>query len=124
MHVLTSLRDSFIGSIVRNRRMVKAYSYMTILIFILGSVATGFSLYLTWSERSFCTTIDGTRTCLESHLSTGSKIGFTVGAIVQWLIDLCEYPFLHRCVFFPASAGRIRNHGLLLHRYAHVSLFP
>ncbi len=71
--------------------MVKAYSYMTILIFVLGSAATGFSLYLTWSERSFCTTIDGTKTCLESNLSTGSKIGFTIGSILQWLIDLCEY---------------------------------
>ncbi|RPD65501.1 hypothetical protein L226DRAFT_530917 [Lentinus tigrinus ALCF2SS1-7] len=78
----------FIGSIVRNRRMVKAYSYMTILIFVLGSVATGFVLYLTWSERSFCTTIDGTKTCIQSNLNTGSKIGFTIGSVIQWLIDL------------------------------------
>ncbi len=76
--------------------MVKAYSYMTILIFVLGSAATGFSLYLTWSERSFCTTIDGTKTCLESHFSNGSKIGFTIGSIIQWLIDLCECSLLPR----------------------------
>ena len=70
--------------------MVKAYSFMTIIIFILGTVATGFSLYATFSNKPLCVTIDNVKSCATSNLSTGQKIGYTVFAVVQWLIDLCE----------------------------------
>lgn len=90
---LKESRCSFIGSIIRNRRMVKAYSFMTIIIFILGTVATGFSLYATFSNKPLCVTIDGVKSCATSNLSTGQKIGYTAFAVVQWLIDLCEYRF-------------------------------
>ncbi|KAM5537106.1 hypothetical protein V8D89_009252 [Ganoderma adspersum] len=78
----------FVGSIIRNRRMVKAYSFMTVIIFILGTVATGFSLYATFSNKPLCVTIDGVQSCATSNLSTGQKIGYTAFAVVQWLIDL------------------------------------
>ena len=92
--LLTLPPGSFVGSIIRNRRMVKTYSFLTIIIFILGTVATGFSLYATFSHKPLCVTIDNVQSCVTSNLTTGQKIGNTVFAVVQWLIDLCECPFL------------------------------
>ncbi|OSD08033.1 hypothetical protein PYCCODRAFT_1430221 [Trametes coccinea BRFM310] len=86
----------FIGSIVRNRRMVKAYSVLTIFNFLLGSLAAGFLLYAAWSHKAFCVTIDGTQSCTNNHLSVGQKIGFTIGVIVQWLIQLYIVTIIRR----------------------------
>ncbi|OJT07037.1 hypothetical protein TRAPUB_2068 [Trametes pubescens] len=86
----------FVGSIIRNRRMVKAYSVLTILSFFLGSFASGFVLYATWSHKPFCVTVDNVKSCTESNLSTGGKIGFTVGIVFQWLIQLYIVTIIRR----------------------------
>ena len=44
-------------------------------------------------NKPLCVTIDGVKSCATSNLSTGQKIGYTAFAVVQWLIDLCEYRF-------------------------------
>ncbi|CDO70105.1 hypothetical protein BN946_scf184806.g32 [Trametes cinnabarina] len=80
----------FIGSIVRNRRMVKAYSIMVIISFLLGSLASGFLLYVNWSHKPFCVKIDGKETCTQNQLNLGEKIGLTISVVVQWLIQLCD----------------------------------
>lgn len=92
--VLTLRCSSFVGSIIRNRRMVKAYSVLTIFSFFLGSAAAGFVLYATWANKPFCVTVDNVKSCTESSLNTGGKIGLTIGIVVQWFIQLCESPFL------------------------------
>ena len=71
--------------------MVKAYTFMTIVIFILGTSATGFSLYATFNNKLVCTTNDNVQSCATSNPSTHQKIGNTILVVVQWLIDLCEY---------------------------------
>ncbi|KAI0371964.1 hypothetical protein BV20DRAFT_132749 [Pilatotrama ljubarskyi] len=78
----------FIGSVLRNRRMVKAYSFMTILSFLLLSLADGFILFAVFSPKSFCATIDNKQICTNNHLNVGQKIGFTVGIFISWLIQL------------------------------------
>lgn len=74
--------------------MVKAYSVLTIFSFFLGSAAAGFVLYATWSNKPFCVTVDNVKSCTESSLNTGGKIGLTIGIVVQWFIQLCESPSL------------------------------
>ena len=71
--------------------MVKAYSFLTILVFLLGTVGAGFALYAVFSSKRLCITIDGQESCITSHLSTGQKVGYAVWTFIQWLIDLCEY---------------------------------
>ena len=71
--------------------MVKAYSIMTIISFILGTAAAGFSLYLTFSNKTFCVDINNVETCVSNKLGTGQKVGFTIAVLIQWLIELCEY---------------------------------
>ncbi|EJF63700.1 hypothetical protein DICSQDRAFT_178972 [Dichomitus squalens LYAD-421 SS1] len=78
----------FVGSIIRNRRMVKAYSFMTIFIFILGTVAAGFTLFATYNHKPICVTINNEQVCTQSHLSLGQKIGYTVYVVIEWLIEL------------------------------------
>ena len=79
--------------------MVKAYSFMTIIIFILGTVAAGFTLFATYSHKPLCVTINDKQVCTQSHLSLGQKIGYTVFVVVEWLIEFCEYPITIICVF-------------------------
>lgn len=74
--------------------MVKAYSVLTIFSFFLGSFASGFVLYATWSHNPFCVTINTIKTCTESNLSTGGKVGLTIGIVFQWFVQLCESPSL------------------------------
>ena len=78
--------------------MVKAYSFLTILVFLLGTVGAGFALYAVFSSKRLCITIDGQESCITSHLSTGQKVGYAVWTFIQWLIDLCEYLFLETCL--------------------------
>ncbi|KAH9919994.1 uncharacterized protein BXZ73DRAFT_92011 [Epithele typhae] len=78
----------FVGAVIRNRRMVKAYSFMTIIIFILDTVGLGLSMYAVFSSKPLCVTIDGTKSCLESHLSTGQKVGYIAWTVVWWLVSL------------------------------------
>ncbi|KAH9896882.1 hypothetical protein C8Q73DRAFT_430807 [Cubamyces lactineus] len=86
----------FVGSIVRNRRMVKAYSFMTVISFLLTSFAAGFVLYATYSHKPFCVTIDGKESCTNNHLSLGEKIGVTIGIVIQWLIQLYIVTIIRR----------------------------
>ncbi|KAI0674321.1 hypothetical protein C8Q78DRAFT_1067381 [Trametes maxima] len=86
----------FVGSIVRNRRMVKAYSVLTIISFFLGSAASGFILFAAWSHKSYCTTIDGHELCTNNHLSTAQKVGLTIGTVVEWLINLYIVTIIRR----------------------------
>ncbi|KAI0777695.1 hypothetical protein BD413DRAFT_518946 [Trametes elegans] len=86
----------FIGSIVRNRRMVKAYSWLTVLSFFLGSFAAGFVLYATYSDKPFCVTVDNKQSCTNNHLRTSQKIGVTVGIVINWLINLYIVTIIRR----------------------------
>ncbi|KAI0826588.1 hypothetical protein BC628DRAFT_1319932 [Trametes gibbosa] len=86
----------FVGSIVRNRRMVKAYSFLTVITFLLGSLASGFLLYTVYSHKPFCVTIDSVEHCTNNHLNLGQKIGITVGTIVQWFVQLYIVTIIRR----------------------------
>ena len=86
--------------------MVKAYSWMTILIFLFGTAATGLSLFGVYSNKPLCVTVNGTQTCSTSNFSTAQKVGFTAWIAVQWLIDLCKSlsPFM-RHNFIPINSS-------------------
>ncbi|KAH9849334.1 hypothetical protein C2E23DRAFT_387072 [Lenzites betulinus] len=86
----------FIGSIVRNRRMVKAYSFLTIIAFLLGSAAAGFLLYLVYSNKPFCLTVEGTKECVANNIKIGEKIGLTAAVVVEWLGQLYIVTIIRR----------------------------
>ncbi|KAI0764920.1 hypothetical protein C8Q74DRAFT_1284728 [Fomes fomentarius] len=88
----------FVGSVIRNRRMVKAYSVMTVISFILSTISTGFTLYVVWRNKPFCTTIDNNTSCISSTLNKGGKIGFTVGYLFVWFIELYIVVIIRRYV--------------------------
>lgn len=105
----------FIGSIVRNRRMVKAYSFLTIIAFLLGSAAAGFLLYLVYSNKPFCLTVEGKKECVANNIKIGEKIGLTAAVVVEWLGQLCECPVsrprtppIFRCIPRACPAARLR----------------
>ena len=74
--------------------MVKAYSALTIAVFCLNIVASGFLLYLTFNN-SLCVKIDGEKHCLNKAeyygSQTGSKVGTCIAVAIDFLIQLCEY---------------------------------
>ncbi|KAI0635201.1 hypothetical protein C8Q77DRAFT_1156522 [Trametes polyzona] len=86
----------FVGSVIRNRRMVKAYSFMTVISFFLGSLAAGFVLYAAYSHKPFCVKIDDVQRCTNNHLNTAQKVGLTIGIVVEWLIQLYIVTIIRR----------------------------
>ncbi|KAH9908243.1 uncharacterized protein B0H18DRAFT_1075869, partial [Fomitopsis serialis] len=90
----------FIGSITRNRRFVKSYSFMSIFLFIGSLVSAALFLYTLYSEKNITTScivnengavkIDD----CDTHVSTAGKIVATVIVAVEILVHLCESPFL------------------------------
>jgi len=79
----------FIGSVIRNRRMVKAYAAMSWVSLILMTAATGAYLYAIYSKNGLmqCEKLtDNTVVC--PQLSTGRKVVETVVNVVALLIQL------------------------------------
>lgn len=89
---LTSL-FGFIGSVVRNRRMVNAYSTMVWIIYLLECAAVGTFLYFVFSGRTFmksCTVQDdaGVIQDCKFTLKTWQKVVYTIVAIVALFVQL------------------------------------
>ncbi|KAH9829908.1 uncharacterized protein C8Q71DRAFT_394240 [Rhodofomes roseus] len=94
----TSLtRRRFIGSITRNRRFVKSYSAMSIVLFTASLVSSGLFLWTLYTEKNLTTdcvvsnannniTIDQ----CDTHVSKAGKIIITVVLSVLILVHLCE----------------------------------
>jgi len=80
----------FIGSVVRNRRMVKAYSALTWICFFFSLGLTGFSFYLVFAKSSLIQCLDQNlnEVSCDSFFTTGRKIGFVVGSVIGLLFQL------------------------------------
>ncbi|KAI0746823.1 hypothetical protein C8Q80DRAFT_1177647 [Daedaleopsis nitida] len=88
----------FIGSIIRNRRMVKAYSALTIVGFVLSVAGVGFTLFFTWRSSPFCVTVNGVESCFVNAFNKSQKIGYTVGVLLELLIQLYMVIIIRRYV--------------------------
>jgi len=80
----------FIGSVVRNRRMVRAYSTLAWICFLFSVGLTAYSFYLVFAKSSViqCYDQDLKEVSCSSVLTTGRKIGFIVGSVIVLLIQL------------------------------------
>jgi len=80
----------FIGSVIRNRRMVKAYSVLVWICFLLSLAMTVFTSYLVFSNSKLlqCYDKDLSEVSCSSVFSTGRKIGFLISNIISLLIYL------------------------------------
>ncbi|KAI0349348.1 hypothetical protein OH77DRAFT_1272126 [Trametes cingulata] len=77
-----------IGSVLRNRQMVKAYALMAVLGFLLHSLADGFVLFAVFSSKSYCGTIDEQQVCTDNHLRVGQKVGLAIAVLIAWFVQL------------------------------------
>ncbi|KAJ3486632.1 hypothetical protein NLI96_g4109 [Meripilus lineatus] len=83
----------FVGAVLRKRRFVKAYSYLTWVVFFISMAASGFYFYAVFSGKNLfpgCQFTDNngvTRDCTLS-LPLGQKIGTVVAVVIQLLIQL------------------------------------
>ncbi|KAH9925831.1 uncharacterized protein B0H18DRAFT_1008608 [Fomitopsis serialis] len=94
----------FIGSITRNRRFVKSYSFMSIFLFIGSLVSAALFLYTLYSEKNITTScivnengavkIDD----CDTHVSTAGKIVATVIVAVEILVHLYIVVVIRRYV--------------------------
>eukprot|EP00483_Globobulimina_turgida_P012134 UN12156 len=84
----------FIGSVVRNRRMVKAYSTLVWVVVLLHCAAVGIFLYFVYSGKTFykgCEPTqepDGHTIECSLDLKLWQKIVYTAIAVVSLLVDL------------------------------------
>jgi len=80
----------FVGSVIRNRRMVKTYSVLVWLCFLFSLALTGFTFYLVFSKSSLlrCYDKDLKETACNSVLTTGKKAGFVISNVVALFIQL------------------------------------
>ena len=87
---------SFIGSIIRNRRMVRTYSTLVWLVFLLHAASVGVFLYFVYSGKQFyhdCTKDEAAGDIDECSLDlkTWQKVVYTAIAVVSLLVSLCEF---------------------------------
>jgi len=80
----------FIGSVIRNRRMVRAYSTLVWVAFLVSLALTVFTFYLVFSKSSLvqCYDKDLNEVACSSVITGGRKIGFVVISIIGLLIQL------------------------------------
>ena len=81
---------------MRNRRFVKAYSYLTWIVFFISLAASGFYFYAVFSGKNLfkgCQFTDAngvTRDCT-LNLPLGQKIGSVVVTVIELFIQLCKF---------------------------------
>lgn len=95
----------FVGSVIRNRRMVKAYSILVWLCFFASLALTGFTFYLVFSKSSLvqCYDKDLKEVPCNSVFTAGRKIGFVISNVIGLLIQLCKLIFASSPVRGPSN---------------------
>ncbi|KAF9787806.1 hypothetical protein BJ322DRAFT_581029 [Thelephora terrestris] len=89
----------FVGSVVRNRRMVKAYSILVWTGFFSSLALTAFACYLVFSKSTLIECYNGeTEVPCSSIFSTGRKVGFVVSNVVGLLFQLYVCVVIRRYV--------------------------
>ncbi|OBZ78113.1 hypothetical protein A0H81_01887 [Grifola frondosa] len=82
----------FIGACARNRRMVKAYSFMTWLILLVSMAAAGLNLYAAFYGKPICVDVTDAQgkhqVCSQLILSTSRKIVLCVVLAIELLVNL------------------------------------
>lgn len=82
----------FIGSVIRNRRMVRAYSTLVWICFFFTLALSGFTTYLVFSKSSLikCYDKDLNEIACSTVLNTGRKVGFIISTVIGLLFQLCK----------------------------------
>jgi len=90
----------FIGSVIRNRRMVRAYSTLVWICFLFSLALTGFTFYLVFSKSSLiqCYDKDLKEISCSSVLNTGRKVGFVISNVIGLLFQLYVCVIIRRYV--------------------------
>jgi len=90
----------FIGSVIRNRRMVKTYSVLVWLGFFSSLVLTGFAFYLVFSKSTLIECFDGSGNEIpcSSIFTTGRKVGFVISNVIGLLFHLYVCVVIRRYV--------------------------
>jgi len=90
----------FIGSVIRNRRMVKSYSFLVWLCFFLSLGLTAFSLYLAFAKSSMvqCYDKDLSEIDCDKVFNKTRKILLVVGSVIGLLIQLYVCVIIRRYV--------------------------
>lgn len=94
-HLVLCNLYSFIGAIMRNPRFVKAYSFLTWIVFFISLAAAGFYFYAIFSGKNLfkgCQITDtegNTRDCTIT-LPLWEKIVSVVVTIVELFVQLCK----------------------------------
>jgi len=80
----------FIGSVIRNRRMVKTYSILVWICFFFSLALTGFTFYLVFAKSSFvqCVDKDLNEIPCSTLFSGGRKAGLVVSSVFGLIIQL------------------------------------
>jgi hypothetical protein len=90
----------FIGSVIRNRRMVKAYSVLVWIGFFSSLALTGFAFYLVFSKSTLIECLDssGNEVPCSSIFSTSRKVGFVISNVIGLLFHLYVCVVIRRYV--------------------------
>lgn len=82
----------FVGSVIRNRRMVKAYSILVWIGFFSSLALTVFAFYLVFSKSTLIECYDGNNNEVpcSSIFTTGRKVGFVISNVIGLLFHLCK----------------------------------
>jgi len=95
----------FIGSVIRNRRMVKAYSILAWVCFILSIGLNIFLLYFVFAKSSLirCWGEDLDEISCDSFFTTGRRVGFVISTFI------CLIPQLCICIVIMRYAEQLEN---------------
>jgi cytochrome c biogenesis protein CcdA len=90
----------FIGSVIRNRRMVKTYSILVWLGFLSSLALTAFAFYLVFSKSTLieCYDSNDNEVPCSSVFNTGRKVGFVVSNVIGLLFHLYVCVVIRRYV--------------------------
>lgn len=87
---------SFIGAVGAKRRLVKAFAFMSWLLFFASMGASGLTLYAIFSGKNItsdCIQVDNKgNVSLDScttHVSTGVKVAATIIVVLIMIVHLC-----------------------------------
>jgi hypothetical protein len=90
----------FVGSVIRNRRMVKAYSILVWMGFFSSLALTAFAFYLVFSKSTLieCYDSNNNEVPCSSIFSTGRKVAFVISNVIGLFFHLYVCVVIRRYV--------------------------
>jgi hypothetical protein len=116
----------FVGSVIRNRRMVKTYSILVWMGFFSSLALTAFAFYLVFSKSTLieCVNSNGEEVACSSIFSTGRKVGFVIVNIIGLFFHLYVCVVIRRYVDQLEDEQAYKNEFGLNHNKKNTSYYP